>query len=195
MGRSSPCALSQPSGQTKTSDLTKHDVALKLWLPEPVSFALKEMGELGGESISEMLRRFLAQHCYGVCAAQVISAAVPETYRAPPPAMFSRSAPTPPPGKVRVDTYWIPELGKNVAPIKVWVPSRLQSDLEALAGHVDIPLLQYVREIVISRACSGTAPYRNGHRCLRLRRSPLLMSGVERATARESGLSEPSAWA
>lgn len=79
MGRSSPCALSRPSGKTKTSDLTKHDVALKLWLPEPVSFALKEMGELGGESISEMLRRFLAQHCYGVCAAQVISAAVPET--------------------------------------------------------------------------------------------------------------------
>ena len=40
------------------SDLAKHDVALKFWLPEPVSFALMEMGDLGGESISEMLRRF-----------------------------------------------------------------------------------------------------------------------------------------
>lgn len=143
------------------SDLAKHDVALKFWLPEPVSFALTEMGELGGESISEMLRRFLAQHCYGVYAAQVMSAAVPEIFRDPPPAMFSRSAPTPPPGKVRVDTYWVPELGKNVAPIKVWVPSRLRSDLEALAAHVDIPLSQYVREIVISRLLGhGALPKR-----------------------------------
>ena len=38
------------------SDLATHDVALKFWLPEPVSFALTEMGELGGESRSEMLR-------------------------------------------------------------------------------------------------------------------------------------------
>jgi hypothetical protein len=143
------------------SDLAKHDVALKFWLPEPVSFALTEMVELGGESISEMLRRFLAQHCYGVYAAQIMSAAVPEIFRDPPPAMFSRSAPTPPPGKVRVDTYWVPELGKNVAPIKVWVPSRLRSDLEALAAHVDIPLSQYVREIVISRLLGhGALPKR-----------------------------------
>lgn len=143
------------------SDLAKHDVALKFWLPEPVSFALTEMGELGGESRSEMLRRFLTQHCYGVYAAQVMSAAVPEIFRDPPPVMFSRSAYDPPPGQVRIDTYWVPELGKNVAPIKVWVPSRLRGDLEALAAHVGITLSQYVREIVISRLLGhGALPKR-----------------------------------
>lgn len=143
------------------SDLAKHDAALKFWLPEPVSVALTEMGELGGESRSEMLRRFLTQHCYGVYATHLMSSAVPEIFRDPEPVMFSRSALDPPPGKIRVDTYWVPELGKNVAPIKVWVPTRLRSDLEALAAHVGVTLSQYVREIVISRLLGhGTLPKR-----------------------------------
>lgn len=144
------------------SDLAKHDVALKFWLPEPVSLALAEISELGGESRSEMLRRFLTQHCYGVYATHVMSSAFPAIFRDRPPIMFRLSDPAPPPpGKVRVDTYWVPELGKNVSPVKVWVPSRLRSDLEVLAAHVEIKLSQYVREIVISRLLGhGALPKR-----------------------------------
>jgi len=61
-----------------------------------------------------------------------------------------------------LSSIWsVPEFGKNVAPIKVWVPSRLRNDLEALAAHVDITLSQYVREIVISRLLGhGALPKR-----------------------------------
>ncbi len=143
------------------SDLSRHDVALKFWLPEPVNFGLTEICELAGESRSEMLRRFLAQHCYGVYATHVMNSAVPGIFRDPPPAMLRISDPTPPPGKVRIDTYWVPELGKNVSPIKIWVPSRLRNDLEVLATHVGIKLSQYVREIVISRLLGhGALPKR-----------------------------------
>lgn len=148
-------------------ELANHDVALKFWLPEPVSLALKEICSLGGESMSEMLRRFLVQHCYGVYACQVMSSAVPDIFRDPFPSVFCFSdsepppPPSPPPGKVRIDTYWVPELGKNVAPIKVWIPSRLRRDLQVLAGHADIKLSQYVREIVISRLLGhGALPKR-----------------------------------
>jgi hypothetical protein len=137
------------------SDLAKHDAALKFWLPEPVYAALKELCARGGESMSEMLRRFLAQHCYGVYAVELMREALPGLFRdfdeMPEGLQFSRSRTNTPTGKVRIDTYWVPELGKNVAPIKVWVPSRLRSDLEVLASHVNIKLSQYVREIVISR--------------------------------------------
>lgn len=147
------------------SDLAKHDAALKFWLPEPIDAALKELCARGGESMSEMLRRFLAQHCYGVYAVEVMREALPGLFRDPDeiPAVLrlSKSPPNTPNGKVRVDTYWVPELGKNVAPIKVWIPSRLRSDLEVLATHVDIKLSQYVREIVISRLLGhGTLPKR-----------------------------------
>jgi hypothetical protein len=46
-------------------------------------------------------------------------------------------------------------------PIKVWVPSRIRTDLQILADHVGIKLSQYVREIVISRLLGhGTLPLR-----------------------------------
>lgn len=135
------------------SDLARHDVALKFWLPEPANEALKEICERAGESMSEMLRRFLAQHCYGVYATEVMSSVVPGIFKEceSMPAVFRVAEEEAPQGKVRVDTYWVPELGKNVMPVKVWIPSRVRADLEALAAHADIKLSQYVREIVISR--------------------------------------------
>jgi hypothetical protein len=133
------------------SDLARHDTALKFWLPEPANEALKEICERAGESMSEMLRRFLAQHCYGVYATEVMNSAVSGIFKDPTPVMLSRSFRDPPEGKVRIDTYWVPELGKNVVPIKVWIPARIRTDLEALAAHAEIKPSQYVREIVISR--------------------------------------------
>lgn len=56
-----------------------------------------------------------------------------------------------PPGKKRIETYWVPELGKNIAPIKVWMPKRLRNDLGSLAQHANLTISNYIREIVISR--------------------------------------------
>lgn len=143
------------------SDLREHDTALKFWLPEPAAEAVKELCERNGDSMSEALRQFFAQHCYGIYAFQVMNETIPGLFRDPAPAMFSRRPTELPPGKKRVDTYWVPELGKNVMPIKVWIPTRMRSDLQALADHVGIKLSQYVREIVISRLLGhGTLPKR-----------------------------------
>ena len=143
------------------SDLNQHDTALKFWLPEPAAMAIKEICERNGDSMSEALRQFFAQHCYGVYAFQVMNEANPNLFQNTGSVMFSMRGAEPPVGKKRIDTYWVPELGKNVMPIKVWVPSRVKSDLQALADHVGINLSQYVREIVISRLLGhGTLPKR-----------------------------------
>lgn len=143
------------------SDLAQRDTAFKFWLPDPANEALKEICERAGESMSEMLRRFLVQHCYGVYATEVMTSAVPGIFKDPKPPMFQRRFEDPPEGKVRVDTYWVPELGKNVVPIKVWISVRLRTDLEALAAHTGIKPSQYVREVVISRLLGhGTLPKR-----------------------------------
>jgi len=148
-------------GMGDFSDLKEHDTALKFWLPEPAAEAVKELCERNGDSMSEALRQFFAQHCYGIYAFQVMNEAIPGLFRDPAPAMFSRRPMELPPGKKRVDTYWVPELGKNVMPIKVWIAGRMRSDLQTLADHVGIKLSQYVREIVISRLLGhGTLPKR-----------------------------------
>jgi hypothetical protein len=55
----------------------------------------------------------------------------------------------------------VPELGKNVVALKVWLPTRLRKDLQVLTDHVGLNISQYAREITISRLLGhGTLPYR-----------------------------------
>ena len=143
------------------SDLAENDTAVKFWLPEAVVEALEELRERDGISMSHMLRQYLIAHCYGLYAVRVMLEANPRLYKgreADSEVRFSRA---PPEGQKRVDTYFVPELGKNVAPFKLWIPRRLRDDLQLLADHVGLKLSQYLREIVISRLLGhGTLPMR-----------------------------------
>jgi hypothetical protein len=160
--RPRPMKFSQiVDGMGDFSDLADNSMAMKFWLPEPAMEALRELCAIGGISFSEALRQFFAHHCYGIYAFQVMLAKQPGLFKDPKPVLFSRSFAEPPPGKKRVYTYWVPELGKNVVAVKVWIPARLRDDLQILAAHVELNLSQYVREIVISRLLGhGTLPYR-----------------------------------
>ena len=140
-------ALLQGMGDLRELDM--HDTALKFWLPEPAERALSEFARLQGSSISSMLREFLATHCYGIYVVQLLRDMDPQIFK-DPDIRFSISSQDDG-RKIRKITYWVPELGKNVAPVKIWVSKRLRADLQALANHVKMPLSQYLREIVISR--------------------------------------------
>jgi hypothetical protein len=139
------------AGMGDFSDLAEHHAALKVWLPEPVEQALREISELSDLSISEFLRQFLAIHCYGLYAFYQMTAVMPKLFKDQRGIMFSRTEMEPPEGKKRVNTYWVIELGKNVASIKVWIPKRMKADLQTLAEHVELTPSNYVREILISR--------------------------------------------
>ena len=143
------------------SDLENHDAALKFWLPEPAQQALNEIGDISDLSVSEFLRQFLAIHCYGLYAFHQMIEAMPRLFKDQRGIMYSKVIAEPPEGKKRVDTYWVVELGKNVVPIKVWIPKRMKADLKTLANHVDLTPSNYVREILISRLLGhGMLPQR-----------------------------------
>jgi len=130
------------------TDLSNNDVAFKFWIPESIEKALFEISSRSSVSNSEFLRSFLVIHCYGLYAFNAILDSNPRAFKWDcEDIMFSKTAPS---GK-RIDTYWVAELGKNIAPIKVWIPSRLRRDLEILAKHVNLTPSNYVREILISR--------------------------------------------
>lgn len=146
-----PLALSDLlKGMGDLQALDTNDTALKFWLPEPAEASLVELSKLQGDSMSELLRDFLATHCYGVYVIQLLRSRKPES-NFDSGVRFSRMRAPPETRKVRKITYWVPELGKNVAPVKIWVSKRLRDDLQALADHTKVPLSQYVREIVVSR--------------------------------------------
>jgi hypothetical protein len=138
------------------SHLADCDVALKFWLPVSVELALKELCELEGDSMSVFLRQALATHCYGIYALHILREQHRSPWREP---LFSVSGNSYEPKKD--PTYWVPELGKNIIPVKIWISSQLKNDLTILAGHVNLKLSQYVREILISRLFGhGTLPRR-----------------------------------
>lgn len=143
------------------ADFRHHDAALKFWLPEPAERALVEFCENADQSFSEWLRQYFVVYAYGLLALSALNERCPGFFRDPPRVRYSMPKVSDPPGKKRVATYWVPELGKNIAPIKVWIPARLKEDLHILADHAEIPLSQFVREIVISRLLGhGTLPAR-----------------------------------
>ena len=143
----------------------RHDRALKFWLPEPARDALEDLSRRQAQSMSELLRQFLFQHCYGVYAHVLLMDKREAASRAEADLpMFSRT-------DIRYShrayqpkkdpTYWVPELGKNVTSLKIWMSTQMYADLEALALHSKITVSQYVREIVISRLLGhGTLPKR-----------------------------------
>jgi hypothetical protein len=137
-------------GMGNLSELDSNDTALKFWLPEPAERALNELSRLQGVSMSSMLREFFAAHCYGIYVVQLLRTKNPEFFR-DPDIRFSLARGTSEERKVRNVTYWVPELGKNVAPVKLWVSKQLRGDLQSLADHTKITLSQYLREIAISR--------------------------------------------
>jgi predicted DNA-binding protein len=148
-------------GMGDFSDLRHHDKALKFWLPEPAYEALEDLSGRNGVTMSEALRQFFAAHCYGIYAYQLMVDAIPDLFRESSQPMLSRAFQPQASYPKRNPTYWVPELGKNVEPVKVWVPARMASELQMLADHVGIKLSQYVREIVISRLLGhGTLPMR-----------------------------------
>jgi hypothetical protein len=110
-------------------------------------------------TMSALLRDFLLAHVYGIYVLNLMKARKPNCLQ-DTEKFFSISGA----GyeKKRDPTYWVPELGKNVAPIKLWIPNQLKNDLQILADHTGIKLSQYVREITISRLLGhGALPMRS----------------------------------
>jgi len=141
-------------------EFSKNDVPVRFWVPEPVMDALNDFRFRASEPFTYMLRQILASHCYGIIAFQAMKQANPHIFKEGG-SFYQSAKENPPPGKKRITTYFVPELGKNVKPIKLFIPTRLRDDLQLLADHVGLSLSNYLREIVISRLFGhGALPLR-----------------------------------
>ena len=144
-------------GMGNFSDLERDDVALKFWLPEPVEGSIEDMAGYYVVSVSMMVRILLVDYVYGRYALAYMLENQVGIARRESDVMFSRSG-------VSEDArpvYKVPELGKNIAAIKVWIPQRLGDDLRVLADHAGVLQARFVREIIIGAVLGrGTLPER-----------------------------------
>lgn len=134
----------------------RHDVAIKVWLPESAARLLKCVAGAEGVSQSSWVRECLFEYVYGRAAAMAYRLRLRRDS-----AGDIRLSRTPVDRTKGRYIYKVPQLGKDIIAFKFWVNERLKADLEVLAQHAQVQLSPFVREAVLGRLCGrATLPER-----------------------------------
>ncbi len=173
-------------GDRGTNDLYANDAELRVWIPEPLNVAMKEVAEKQGITLAKSLRDVLVAYLYGFHELLCMYDNGTGICHPPPP-------PEPSSGikfsRARVVDY-IPGLGKNLAPLKLFVHEKMKADLQLLADKAGLPLSQFVREILTSHYLGHTVwPERNA---LWTREQQDVAEGWESGRVKEDGITTPT---
>lgn len=133
-------------------DLSRNNAELRVWLPEEGKEALDAIADRLDLVRAKYLREFFVTYLYGLHELLRMQAAKYGLYYVPPP------PPPSPPGERYTGPLYsrarteecLPGLGKNIVPLKLYLPQRIKDDLQGLADRADIPLSQFVREVLAS---------------------------------------------
>jgi hypothetical protein len=175
-------------GDRGISDLYANDAELRIWIPEPLNVAMKEVADRVDTPLSKYLREQLVVYLYGsheLLAMRDNGTGIYHPAPPPPPSSgggirFSRA---------RVVDY-IPGLGKNIVPLKLFMHEKMKADLQALADKAGIPLSQFVREVLVSHFLGHTVwPERNA---LWTREQQEIAEEWESGNVEEDGITSPT---
>ena len=136
-------------GDRGLAKLHQVDSELRVWVPEPLKLAMREVSDHLDNTVSRYLRDFFVVYLYGAHEHFCMFENKTGVFYSPPPPpssdsegeiLFSRSR----------SVQFIPGLGKNIVPLKLFLNSKMKADLQVLADKAGIPLSQFVREILVS---------------------------------------------
>ncbi|NWF37275.1 hypothetical protein [Mariprofundus sp. KV] len=127
--------------------LTQGDVAIKFWLPEIMDTILDESCKLLDTTRSDLIRQVLFTYLYGRYdwLGMVERSETHYQLNQEPKVFYQRTIPN-----------LTRDMGKNTEDLKVWIPSKMKKDIEALAAKTDISLSEMIREIMISTMIGHT---------------------------------------
>lgn len=139
-------------GDRGIKDLYETSAELRLWIPELLKVGMTELTERFDTTISWYLRQFFVTYLYGAHDLQCMQDNKTGIFHPSPPSepdngiRFSRAK--------SVD--YIPGLGKNIVPLKLFIHPRLKNDLQEMSNKAGIPLSQFAREILVSHFLGHT---------------------------------------
>jgi len=141
--------LEQLINRHEILELHENVAELRFWLPELCKQALDETVEYNQTTRVRYLRELFVAYLYGEHELLRMRSKKSGLYYEPPP---------PPPADHLQDILYsrvaakevVPGLGKNIVPIKLFLPEKVKYDLQALTDKATIPLSTFVREILIS---------------------------------------------
>lgn len=136
------------------SSIVRYDVALKVWLPEGIDLALKEMSDFSNTPVSTILRQTLYTYLYGSYDQMYAIEKNRDNFISEGTSLASK------PYSLSyipdISSNRTPELGKNTYDVKLWIAKKMKEDLQKLADDTKIKLSVFIREILISKLFGHT---------------------------------------
>ncbi len=148
--------MSDILGDRNLQDLSQNKAELRVWLPEEIKTALDEVIVQQNEVAAKFVREFFVIYLYDMHELLRMQQTQTGLYYEPPP---------PPPRPVQPEAVrqeqpilysrapsveCLPGLGKNIVPLKIFIPKRIKDDLQILADRAGIPLSRFTREVLAS---------------------------------------------
>lgn len=112
---------------------------LRVWLPEPARIGLEEVSERMEVSMTVYLIEYFTSYLYGQHELLRMRESRLGLYAPPEVRYCKMGGPAEPP---------LPKLGKNIFALKLFVPTRLKDDLQALASRAEITLGELSRGLI-----------------------------------------------
>lgn len=140
--------MSDILGDRNLQDLSQNEAVLRVWLPQELKMALDEVIHQQNEVAAKYVREFFVIYLYGMHELLRMQQVQTGLYYVPPPKAagqdqqikFSRAS----------SVECLPGLGKNIVPLKIYIPEQMKDDLQKLADRVGIPLSRFTREVLAS---------------------------------------------
>lgn len=126
--------------QRDYSDLNEQDSQLRVWLPDPAKRALEMVCEVHKTSMTGYLTEYFAGYLFGRYEVLRMQANSEGLYEPPPMRRSCAMSPGAPPPE--------PDLGKNIFPLKIWLPEKIKNGLQLLADKAGITLGELSRALI-----------------------------------------------
>lgn len=138
-------------------ELLAYDAQIRIWLPEPLRLAMDQVANHLETTLSKYIREYFVVYLYGNHVLIDMHKNQTGIFYKPPKKeaiesdqndipMFSRTR----------SVEFIPGLGKNIVPFKVFLNAQIKSDLQLLADKAEMALSQFIREILVSHFLGHT---------------------------------------
>lgn len=134
----SGASLSNLIPERSYQGLNTQSEQLRVWLPDPAKIALDEITERAETSMTVYLIEYFVTYLYGQHELQRMRETRTGLYE---PKLLKACA-------MAAGVPEQPNLGKNIFPIKMFVPKQIKVDLQSLADRIEVTLGEYVRSLI-----------------------------------------------
>lgn len=146
-----------PSERQGLEELHLNRAQLRVWIPEPLRQSMDIVANDLETTISQYLREYFVVYLYGSHALTGMLRNKTGIFYTPPPSPPKSFEDDGIPVFSRVPSVeFIPGLGKNIVPLKLYLHEKMKADLQVIADTSGIALSQFVREILVSHFLGHT---------------------------------------